>query len=625
MFKRILFISAIALFAGAKAQKTHTVGKGDNPYNVAKKYGLTLDELVKLNPAAKDGKLSIGDVLVVSKKTAAAPAKKPAVTEKPVASATLGKIILQPKQTVYGITKQYHISEAELRRLNPNLDSNMKIGSEIVLPAENIIKYGGSQAATTTAETVKTAVASDSYEIQPKDNYYRITKQFGITKDQLFALNPGLEAKGLQPGDIIRVKGQAPKKVKEVVSDNASSAEPTVTTPIDDAVTHKVQDGDTVFGIINKYGVTLDELLALNPELSNGLKAGMVLKIRKADQAYSKVNGDALSVVLMLPFGFDTNDSKFRNMSADFLSGAKLAIERNAARGQKLEVKVIDAGNEASFKNSLSQINQNNTDLIIGPFLKSNIKEVLNFVGNKKIPVVAPFANSEELYGYSNLIIVEPSDNVYAHRIAKEVSQVYSNQKIYILADSDRQNANLIKSTLEGALSNPNIAVVSSAADIQADKNMMTGQNAPVIAILANSDDAAGTAFANRVIALTKEVSGVKAFSMFYNSIFEKKQDELSAANLVYLMDRKIASEGSFEREILSDYKQKYCKTPPKYAIIGFDVVNDILSRENKNGEVFKQIGKVQTQLATKFEYVRVKPNGAYINNGYRVVRLLPQ
>ena len=90
-------------------------------------------------------------------------------------------------------------------------------------------------------------------------------------------------------------------------------------------------------------------------------------------------------------------------------------------------------------------------------------------------------------------------------------------------------------------------------------------------------------------------------------------------------MDRKINTEGSFEKEILGDYKEKYCKTPSKYAVIGFDVVNDILTRENKKGEVFKQIGKVQTQLATKFEYVRAKKNGAYINTGYRVVRLEPQ
>src|SRR5690606_24675035 len=160
-------------------------------------------------------------------------------------------------------------------------------------------------------------------------------------------------------------------------------------------------------------------------------------------------------------------------------------------------------------------------------------------------------------------------------------------------------------------------------ADIKLDQNMMTGQSAPVIAILASENDSDGDAFANRMITLSKDVQNIKAFSMYYSPIFERKVDELSQANLVYLMDRKIDTDGNFEKEILAAYKAKYCKTPPKYSVIGFDIVNDMLSRENKKGEIFKQINKVQTQLATKFEFEKTK-NGAYVNKGYRVVRLLP-
>src|SRR5699024_3932709 len=114
--------------------------------------------------------------------------------------------------------------------------------------------------------------------------------------------------------------------------------------------------------------------------------------------------------VLMLPFGFDTDDARARTLSLDFLAGAKLAIERNAAKGQKLDVKVIDAGNEASFKNSLTQINAGNTDLIIGPFFKSSVLQVLDYVKSNKIPVVAPFANTDDLLKYDNLILIETNE-----------------------------------------------------------------------------------------------------------------------------------------------------------------------------------------------------------------------
>lgn len=667
MIKKLLIFVSFVLFTNAFAQKTHTVAKGDNPYNIAKKYGMTMDELAKLNPGIKEGKLAIGDQVKINGKKAE-PAKKPEqkkpevvekpknkpeekpkpVSEKPKQTTEkLGKITLQPKQTIYGITKQYHISESDLRRLNPNLDSGMKIGDEVNLPLESIKKYGNQQRIVERTEPVAETkpvekvvatsedanVGEDSYKVQPKDNYYRITKKFGITQSQLFALNPGLEDRGLKPGEIVRIKGNiaetkvADKEIKITENQEGVKAVPVVVnTPVsDDNPTYTVQEGDTVFSILNKFGMTLDELLALNPKLSDGLRAGMVLKVKKTESTtYVKKNSDALNVVLMLPFGFDAGESKYRTMSADFLAGAKLAIERNARIGQKLDIKVVDAGNESTFKNSLAQIDKENTDLIVGPLFKSNVLEVLNYLGSKKIPVIAPFANSEDLFDYSNLIMVQTQDKTLAERIAKEVVQVYSDQKIYIVADEDKANANIIKESLEKTLTNPNIILVNSPKDIQVDKNMMTGQSAPVIAVLASDDNGLGEEFANQIIELTKETSGMKAFSMYYNSIFEKKENDLGQASLVYLMDRKIATDGDFEKEVLSDYKTKYCKTPTKYAIIGFDIMNDALSRENAKGEIFKQIAKTQIQLATKFEYVRTKNNGAYINTGYRVVRLLP-
>ncbi|UJF30639.1 LysM peptidoglycan-binding domain-containing protein [Kaistella sp. 97-N-M2] len=644
MIKKLFIISSLIAFSGIYAQKTHTVVKGDNPYNISKKYGMSMDELYRLNPRTKDGKLAIGDVLVINTTSKASTSKTVATPGKNAASTQVGKIVLQPKQTIYGLTKQYQISETELRRLNPDLDSHMKIGDEVVLPLENLNKYGSSQVASATVNevktdavetevaqstAVKTAVDPDSYEIQPKDNYYKLSRKFNISQAELFAMNPGLEAKGLQPGETIKIKGPTTAAVSatepQAIPTSSTDAANTYTSTAvaDDYVTYTVQSGDTVFGILNKFGIDLDQLLTLNPSLSAGLKSGMVLKIKKLDAAYVKKSGDALNVVMMLPFGFDTNDSKYRSMSLDFLSGAKLAIERNVKKGQKLDIKVIDAGNEGSFKNSLTQINADNTDLIIGPFFKSSVLQVLDYVKGNKIPVVAPFANTPDLLNFENLILIETNESVYAERIAKEVKDVYSDQKIYIVADADQTKANILKTKLEKDLKNPVVVLVKSPADIQLDQNMMTGQSAPVIAILANDNDSVGEAFGNKMIALSKEVANVKAFSMYYSPIFEKKVDELSQANLVYLMDRKINTEGDFEKEILAEYKTKYCKTPSKYSVIGFDVVNDMLSRENKKGEIFKQMNKVQTQLATKFEFEKTK-NGAYVNTGYRVVRLVP-
>lgn len=642
--------TAFALLSGQ--QKKHTVVAKENPTTIARKYGVSVDELIKQNPKIKDGKIDIGDVLIIpnkqknTQKTEEKAEDKKSTEKK--SNQKLGKIYLQPKQTIYGITRQYKISEEELRKLNPNLESHMKVGEALILPEDKIRKYGDKDAQQEVVETPKKdreeerktqkqASEDGSYIVQPKDTYYGITRKFNISQSELFALNSGLEQRGLRSGDVIIVKNVESSKsvattTKDTSEKNTKPKEEKNTPPkevktktysVEEYVTHEVKKGESAFGIVNKYNITYDQLAEMNGGLPNGIKQGMVLNIKKVNRQYVKADDDVFSIALILPFGFDTNDTKYRNLSADFLIGAKLATERGMRDGKKISINVIDAENENSFKNNLAQINKTNTDLIIGPFFKSNVVEVLEYVKNEKIPVVAPFAHTEDLYKYNNLVIVEPGNRVYAERIVREVKNAHSKEKVFIVGEENDSEVIFLKEQLAKELSKTEIAVVSSPSGIELEQNMVTGQSLPAVVILANDNNAVGAGFAKKIIELAKQTDGIKAFSMYYHPDFEKNVDPLSKANLVYLMDRKINTDGDFEKEVLAEFKKEYCRTPSKYTIIGFDVVSDMLARESK-GEVLRNMSKVQTQLATKFEYIRTKRNGAFVNTGFRVVRLVP-
>ena len=646
--------TAFAVLSGQ--QKKHTVVAKENPTTIAKKYGVSVDELIKQNPKIKDGKIDIGDVLIIpdkQKNTQKTEEKKEEKKEdkkstEKKSNQKLGKIYLQPKQTIYGITRQYKISEEELRRLNPNLESHMKVGEALVLPEDKIKKYGDKATQQEVVDTPKKdreeekktqmlASEDGAYVVQPKDTYYGITRKFNISQSDLFALNSGLEQRGLRSGDVIIVKNTASSKnvattTKETSEKNTKPKEEKNTPPkevktktysVEEYVTHEVKKGESAFGIVNKYNITYDQLAEMNGGLPNGIKQGMVLNIMKVNRQYVKADDDVFSIALILPFGFDTNDTKYRTLSADFLIGAKLAAQRGMRDGKKVSINVIDAENENSFKNNLAQINKTNTDLIIGPFFKSNVIEVLEYVKNEKIPVVAPFAHTEEMYKYNNLVIVEPGNRVYAERIVREVKNAHSKEKVFIVGEENNPEVIFLKEQLTKELSKTEIAVVSSPSGIELEQNMVTGQSLPAVVILANDNNAVGAGFAKKIIELAKQTEGIKAFSMYYHPDFEKNVDPLSKANLVYLMDRKINTDGDFEKEVLAEFKKEYCRTPSKYTIIGFDVVSDMLARESK-GEVLRNMSKVQTQLATKFEYIRNKKNGAFVNTGFRVVRLVP-
>ena len=618
MKKIFLILFGIMFLSFSAQQKKHIVEAKETLYSIAKKYGVTVDELIKQNPKSKDGKLDIGEVLIIPNNQKNSPKIEDKKEEK-----KLGKIYLQPKQTIYSITKQYKITEAQLRKLNPDLDNHMKIGDAVVLPEENIKKYGdvSAQVIVTNDKTdiPKNSIKeteSGTYVVQPKDTYYGITRKFGISQKELFSMNEGLEQRGLQAGDVIIIK----KGSNDVAK---ASQKETKSYELGDYVTYKVQKGDTLLGILKKFNITYEQLSQLNDGVENGLNPGMELRIKKIENQFASKEKGAVNMVIMLPFGLDSNDNKYKNLALDFLAGAKMAAERSLKNGKKININVIDSESETAVKNSLEQINKSNTDIIIGPFFKSNVLEVSDHVRKEKIPVIAPFAHASDMYNQENLILVETSVRTYTEKIIQEVKQVYSGQKIYIIGEKDNEEVVYLKEQFEKVLSKADVAVSVSASGIELEENMMTGQKLPIIMVLATDKEDAGIVFSKKIIQLVGQSDGIKAFSMYYNSNFEKNIDELSKSNLVYLMDRKINVEGSFEKEVLEDFKKKYCKTPSKYNIIGFDVVNDALERQQAGG-FLKNIDKVYTQLATKFEYVRTKRNGAYANTGYRVVRLIP-
>ena len=75
---------------------------------------------------------------------------------------------------------------------------------------------------------------------------------------------------------------------------------------------------------------------------------------------------------------------------------------------------------------------------------------------------------------------------------------------------------------------------------------------------------------------------------------------------------------------MLKMYTKEYCHMPDKYAIAGFDVTYDILSRVDEKGNLSNSIMKVETkQVSNKYSFRRIKKNGAWVNQEARLIKLL--
>ncbi|MDE5727427.1 MAG: LysM peptidoglycan-binding domain-containing protein [Duncaniella sp.] len=103
------------------------------------------------------------------------------------------------------------------------------------------------------------------YKVPDHETVYSVLYKLGISKDELLGSNPAV-ADGLKPGMILYFPKQ-----------EASSADmPAVREGV---VKHNVQRGETIMGIGRKYGLSVAEVIAQNPFLKDGLKAGQTLDI----------------------------------------------------------------------------------------------------------------------------------------------------------------------------------------------------------------------------------------------------------------------------------------------------------------------------------------------------------
>lgn len=134
---------------GGKTYLKHKVAKGDSFYAIAKRYGVSVDQIVAANPKVQ-GTLSIGQVVLVPRATTvlvAEPARpkadKPekkadpalaAVPESaPVPAGAAHTHLVAQGQTLSAIARKYHVAIADLRRWNNLKSDKLKLKQKLVV------------------------------------------------------------------------------------------------------------------------------------------------------------------------------------------------------------------------------------------------------------------------------------------------------------------------------------------------------------------------------------------------------------------------------------------------------------------------------------------------------------
>lgn len=126
------------------ASQFHVVADGESLYDIAQQQGIRLDALMQLNFLTFNQQPAIGEQLYLQSPAPVAPRlsdkKNTAVTEhittEPTTVATVSEIeihVVQPKETLYSISKKYEVTQAQLQQWNNLTGTDLKEGMELII------------------------------------------------------------------------------------------------------------------------------------------------------------------------------------------------------------------------------------------------------------------------------------------------------------------------------------------------------------------------------------------------------------------------------------------------------------------------------------------------------------
>ena len=698
-FKNIAVLLLLVSVSGCKAQKftTHSVQKGETLESIAKDYNVTQYSILQLNKEIKQGDAlrantilvlpkSTGNAVSSSRQSTGGNSKTPAATQEEPIGFTSHNV--RKRETLYGIAKRFNITEEDIKKYNTELYSSqlkkkmtlkipqyrrtqmveanegdfetytvapketrwsiahkygITVDSLLVLnpelsKANNYLASGQElkmpKLPGSTVDNQKTQLYL-SYTVPPKMNFFQLKQKYGVEPDEIVRLNPEItERGGLKEGMVIRIPQQK-FDAGDVNTDNYNF--------------YEVKPKQTEFSLTRKFGVSYEQLLKLNPDLREGLKAGMVLKLPKSQEGDFEVRNslvlDKINLVdsvnrqnrpklmFLLPFRLDRLDLGDKSEVASVIdkrnslkyslglySGALVAIDSIADLGVSVDVKTFD--NElklAKTKEILQKENLANVSAIVGPLDLASLKETAVRANGKQVPVIAPIPAESDL-SLSNVFYSYTPPKVLREHMMDYLADKFENQNIVIIADSAHA---AVRDSILHRFPDAKVAEVAEeekniGVNIERLRQLLSDEEENWVFLetknfkLVSSVTSILNSFQNSLMDIDKPQRDKIKLQMFttnQNSAFENdviSNTHLSNIKFTYPSVYKMPDSNSFSKR----YEKRFGSLPDRYAVRGFDLTFDLLLKlayKNNLMEASKFVGET-AYSGNKFDYER---NGA--------------
>ena len=368
----------------------HPVLQGQTLFSISRAYGVSQDDIFDANPELRDLGLRYDQIIRI-------PVKQDD-TSRQVASGTVKETTwiehqVRRRETVYGISRQYDISQEELLRNNPHARAGLRPNMILRIPKQS-----------------ERIVSFIEYIVPPGQTMFSLSREFNVSIEEIEKLNPQVKD-GLKAGQTIRIPAQAgPEQQPPFVVEYR---------PIQ--ITPEFPEDPIA---IDPY---CDE-----PRLKEYYNVALLIPL-----FLERVNAEFM----------ETPDPRHPSFSfMEYYEGMLIALDSVRKMGADIRLSVFDVCDDAGKAHAvLRKPEMANMDLIIGPFNANTLDIVAQYGTRRNIPVVSPlhWEDNRQLVSYPLLFQATPSIQTQMDDMAKYVARNFTDDNIILVHNN--QPLNLIK------------------------------------------------------------------------------------------------------------------------------------------------------------------------------------
>ena len=212
---------------------------------------------------------------------------------------------------------------------------------------------------------------------------------------------------------------------------------------------HQVVKGETLHSLSEKYGVTIADLLSVNPEMSakpnKKIKKGYLVNIpeRKTNRPVSVVSQDTFSVAVVLPL---TTAGKEGERCLEFYRGLLMAADKERENGRVVKVVAIDEpGVKLGVSDVVNALLEIKPSAIVGPLYPQHFSAMSEVAKSLNVQLIVPFSSKvKEVETNSNIHLLNAPTAVVQELSWRLFDSLFGKKRCVVIKTKDATDAEVV-------------------------------------------------------------------------------------------------------------------------------------------------------------------------------------